>query len=60
MKPLHISAETASKLSERLNMPIEHIMHMPQPILIQKLQELEKNDKENSPIGEPLRAMTKA
>jgi hypothetical protein len=42
MKPLHISAETAIKLSEKLGMPIERIMHMPQHILIQKIVELEK------------------
>ncbi|MCM3665431.1 YycC family protein [Mesobacillus subterraneus] len=42
MKPLHISAETAIKLSEKLGMPIERIMHMPQHILMQKLVELEK------------------
>ena len=45
MRPLHISAETAVKLSEKLGIPIEQIMHMPQQILIQKLSELEK-DKE--------------
>jgi hypothetical protein len=42
MKPLHISAETAIKLSEKMGMPIERIMHMPQHILMQKLVELEK------------------
>ncbi|MBT2684434.1 YycC family protein [Bacillus sp. ISL-37] len=41
MRPLHISAETAVKLSEKLGVPIEQIMHMPQHILIQKLSELE-------------------
>lgn len=44
MKPLHISPETAIKLSEKLGMPIEHIMHMPQYILLQKLAELEKKE----------------
>jgi plasmid maintenance system antidote protein VapI len=43
MRPLNISAETAIKLSEKLGMPIERIMHMPQHILIQKLAELEKD-----------------
>lgn len=42
MKPLHISAETAIKLSEKLGMPIEQIMHMPQHILLQKLAQLDK------------------
>ncbi|WP_082692953.1 YycC family protein [Bacillus sp. FJAT-29814] len=42
MKPLHISPETALKLSEKLKVPLEQIMHTPQHILIQKLMELEK------------------
>ena len=43
MKPLQLSPETAIKLSEKLNVPIEQLMHMPQHILIQKLMELEKD-----------------
>ncbi len=43
MKPLQISPETAQKLAERLKMPLEHIMHMPQHILLQKLTELAKD-----------------
>jgi hypothetical protein len=46
MKPLQLSPETAIKLAEKLNVPIEQLMHMPQHILIQKLMELE-NDKES-------------
>ncbi|MDR7075142.1 YycC family protein [Bacillus sp. EB106-08-02-XG196] len=42
MKPLQLSPETAIKLAEKLNVPIEQLMHMPQHILIQKLMELEK------------------
>lgn len=42
MKPLQISAETAKLLAEKLNLPIEQIMHMPQHILIQKMMEIEK------------------
>lgn len=45
MKPLQISAETAIMISKKLNVPIEQIMHMPQHILMQKLMELEKQDK---------------
>ncbi|MBT2698663.1 YycC family protein [Bacillus sp. ISL-40] len=45
MKPLQLSPETAIKLSQKLNVPIEQIMHMPQHILIQKLMELEKEEK---------------
>ncbi|MGA9225545.1 MAG: YycC family protein [Mesobacillus sp.] len=43
MKPLNISAETAIKLSEKLGMPLERIMHMPQHILLQKLAELDRD-----------------
>ncbi|WP_270169234.1 YycC family protein [Paenibacillus sp. SYP-B4298] len=39
-KPLQISPETAIKLSEQLKVPIEHLMHMPRHILLQKLAEL--------------------
>lgn len=48
MKPLQISAETAIKLSEKLNVPIEHLMHMPQHILLQKLAELAKQEAEET------------
>lgn len=40
MRPLQISPETAIKLAEALNVPLERLMHMPQHILIQKLAEL--------------------
>ncbi|MEH6906609.1 YycC family protein [Neobacillus drentensis] len=46
MKPLQLSPETAIKLSKKLNVPLEQLIHMPQHILIQKLMELEK-EKEN-------------
>ncbi|WP_442599610.1 YycC family protein [Neobacillus sp. D3-1R] len=46
MRPMQISAETAMKLSEQLNVPIEQIMHMPKHILIAKLAELEAKKKE--------------
>jgi hypothetical protein len=42
MRPLQLSPETAIKLAEKLKVPIEQLMHMPQHILIQKLMELEK------------------
>ncbi|PZE21255.1 YycC family protein [Paenibacillus xerothermodurans] len=48
MKPLQISPETAQKLAKQLNVPLEHLMHMPQHILLQKLAELSKNSA-NSP-----------
>ena len=46
MRPLPISAETAIKLSEQLKIPVEQLMHMPQHILMQKMIELEKKEKE--------------
>ncbi|MDQ1001592.1 hypothetical protein QFZ28_001992 [Neobacillus niacini] len=45
MKPLQLSPETAVKLAKKLNVPLEQLMHMPQHILIQKLMELEKENK---------------
>jgi hypothetical protein len=39
-KPLQISPETALKLSKELKVPVEHLMHMPKHILLQKLAEL--------------------
>ncbi|MCD1259854.1 YycC family protein [Paenibacillus athensensis] len=50
MKPLQISAETAQKLAAELKVPLEHLMHMPQHILLQKLAELAKSSSsEQSP-----------
>ncbi|MEC0248647.1 YycC family protein [Paenibacillus chitinolyticus] len=40
MKPLNISPDTAVKLAKHLGVPLEHLMHMPQHILLQKLAEL--------------------
>lgn len=42
MRPLQISPETAQKLAKQLKVPLEHLMHMPQHILLQKLAELAK------------------
>ncbi|MFH5181763.1 YycC family protein [Paenibacillus sp. TAB 01] len=47
MKPLQISPETAQKLAKQLNVPLEHLMHMPQHILLQKLAELAKSSSDN-------------
>ncbi|WP_018885644.1 YycC family protein [Paenibacillus massiliensis] len=44
MRPLQISPDTAIKLSEKLNVPLEQLMHMPQHILMQKLAELAKEE----------------
>ncbi|PZD94959.1 YycC family protein [Paenibacillus sambharensis] len=38
--PLQISPDTAIKLSKQLGVPLEHLMHMPRHILLQKLAEL--------------------
>lgn len=47
MKPLQISADTAVKLAAKLKVPIEHLMHMPQHILMQKIAELAKEEAGN-------------
>lgn len=39
-----LTAETAQKLAEHLKVPLEHLMHMPQHILLQKLAEMAKAD----------------
>ncbi|MFD1178184.1 YycC family protein [Paenibacillus puldeungensis] len=44
MRPLQISPDTAVKLAEKLKVPIEHLMHMPQHILLQKIAELAKEE----------------
>lgn len=44
MRPLQISPETAVKLADKLGVPIEQLMHMPQHILLQRLSELSKED----------------
>ena len=51
MQPLNISLETAKKLSEQLNVPIEHLMHMPRHILLQKLAELAKKEEQKEEQG---------
>lgn len=51
-KPLQISADTAVKLSEQLGIPLEHLMHMPRHILLQKLAELAKTDSPSVPESE--------
>lgn len=53
MKPLPISADTAIKLSEALNVPLEQLMHMPQHILFQKLADLNKATRSPSDIEHP-------
>lgn len=38
--PLPISPDTALKLSRYLGVPVEHLMHMPRHMLLQKLAEM--------------------
>ncbi|MFD2670729.1 YycC family protein [Marinicrinis sediminis] len=49
MRPLQISPDTAQKLAKALGVPLEHLMHMPQHILLQKLAELNQQASENEP-----------
>ncbi|SDZ67102.1 YycC-like protein [Evansella caseinilytica] len=42
MRPNQISLETAKILSEKLKMPIEHIMHTPPHIIMAKVKQLEE------------------
>ncbi|MDQ0244372.1 plasmid maintenance system antidote protein VapI [Bacillus fengqiuensis] len=46
MRPLQLSPETAVKLAEALNIPLEQLMHMPQHILLQKMAELNRKEEE--------------
>ncbi|RUS48390.1 YycC family protein [Cohnella sp. AR92] len=42
MRRMPLSTDTAVKLAKHLNVPLEHLMHMPQHILMQKLAEMAK------------------
>ncbi|SFM45792.1 YycC family protein [Salibacterium qingdaonense] len=46
MRPNQFSAETARKVAEKLNMPIEHIVHTPPQVIMEKISELEKKEEE--------------
>lgn len=52
MQPLNISAETAVKLAEKLKVPLEHLMHMPRHILLQKLAELARQEEQEGAAGD--------
>ncbi|KOS24549.1 hypothetical protein ADK17_22390 [Bacillus anthracis] len=54
MRPLQISPDTAVRLSKALGVPLEQLMHMPQHILIQKLVELEKQNKDEAKEYSPV------
>jgi plasmid maintenance system antidote protein VapI len=47
MQPLQISPETAQKLAKKLNVPLEHLMHMPKHILLQKMMEIAKEEEKD-------------
>ncbi|RED65837.1 YycC family protein [Cohnella lupini] len=51
MRRMPLSADTAVKLAEYMKVPLEHLMHMPQHILLQKLGEMAKAQTEE-PIKE--------
>lgn len=40
MNRMPISADTAVKLAAFMKVPIEHLMHMPQHVMLQKLAEM--------------------
>ncbi|MFC3798120.1 YycC family protein [Cohnella sp. GCM10012308] len=44
MRRMPLSADTAQKLAAHLKVPLEHLMHMPQHILLQKLAEMAEKE----------------
>ncbi|MDG0812252.1 YycC family protein [Cohnella rhizosphaerae] len=57
MRRMPLSADTAQKLAAHLKVPLEHLMHMPQHILLQKLAEMAEKEagaaSENGTNGNP-------
>ncbi|AZN43013.1 YycC family protein [Paenibacillus albus] len=51
-QPLQLSPETAIKLSKELGVPLEHLMHMPKHILLQKIAELAAKQAADEPKGD--------
>ena len=49
-RPLQLSAETAVRLAKELNIPLEHLMHMPRHILLQKMSELAQSKPDQDPV----------
>jgi hypothetical protein len=60
MRPLQISPDTAVKLSQFMKVPVEHLMHMPQHILMQKLAEMAKQAASDQPVKNDEPAPNKA
>ncbi|MBW5444765.1 YycC family protein [Cohnella sp. CFH 77786] len=44
MQRMPISAETAVKLAAFMKVPLEHLMHMPKHVMLQKLAEMAMAD----------------
>jgi hypothetical protein len=44
MRRMGLSTETAVKLAAFMKVPLEHLMHMPQHVVIQKLTEMAMAD----------------
>lgn len=44
MRSNQFSAETAQKLADKLNMPVEHIIHTSPQVIMDKITELEKKE----------------
>jgi hypothetical protein len=57
--PLPISPDTALKLSKYLGVPIEHLMHMPRHILLQKLAEMAAKEETQNRTNDPKQASGK-
>lgn len=51
MRRMPLSAETAQKLAQYMKVPLEHLMHMPQHILLQKLAEMAKAEAKPTESG---------
>jgi hypothetical protein len=52
IRKMPLSTDTAVKLAEYMKVPLEHLMHMPQPMLMQKLAEMAQASVEKSGDGE--------
>ncbi|MBM0064980.1 YycC family protein [Alkalicoccobacillus gibsonii] len=44
MRPLQLSPESAVKLAAHLKVPVEHLVHMPQHILLAELTKLAQKE----------------
>ncbi len=53
VRPNQISLETAQMISKKLNMPLEHVMHTPPHILMEKLKRAELSETEQQESTDP-------